>query len=145
MVMFGFLRASRDQIAYRQAYARCCSFQHLYFGVESLVFLSYEAVFLYLCSADSGMHPGPPADAPTCCRLRTSRRLTQAADAEVARFCAAFGLLLGAIKLEDDVRDERSWAARLAYWRLGKRMALAKAYFWFIRLKRILSRECRVF
>lgn len=127
--MFGFLSCGREHPAYRQAYARCCSFQHQYFGLESLVLLSYEAVFLYVCAGDAGLVPPPAGDAPTCCRLRTSRRLRHAADAEVARFCTAFGLLLGRIKLEDDLRDEPTWTVRLAARRLRDRFRQASEYF----------------
>ncbi|MCO6457025.1 MAG: hypothetical protein J5I93_17145, partial [Pirellulaceae bacterium] len=127
--MFGFLSCGREHPAYRQAYARCCSFQHQYFGLESLVLLSYESVFLYVCAGDAGLVPLPASDAPTCCRLRTSRRLRLAADAEVARFCTAFGLLLGRIKLEDDLRDEPNWAVRWAGRRLRDRFRQASEYF----------------
>ena len=104
--MFGFLKPAFRDTNYRQAYARCCSMQHLEFGVSSLPFLSYESVLLYLLTVECGLNPGPPASTPTCCRLRTSRLHREEPDAPFAQISAAFGVLLGLIKLDDDVRDE---------------------------------------
>lgn len=120
-LMFGFLRPSFRDVEYRQAYARCCSMQHLEFGVSSLPFLSYESVLLYLLAVESGLNPGPPASTPTCCRLRTSARLRDDPDASFARFSAAFGVLLGLIKLDDDVRDEGRMMSRFAHWILARK------------------------
>ena len=133
--MFGFLRPAfePDQLQirtrYRRAYARCCMAQHLAFGPLSLPFLSYEAVFVYLLLTEAGLSEGPPEGTPTCCRLRTSRRIQNEADGEASRFAAAFGILLGLIKLEDDVRDEGSMLAQLARWRLEKRRAKLVSQF----------------
>lgn len=127
--MFGFLQPLFRDTKYRQAYARCCSMQHLEFGVSSLPFLSYEAVLLYQLTIDCGFNPGPPATTATCCRLRTSRRLRNEADAEFARFAAAFGVLLGLIKLDDDVRDEGGLISRLAHWTLARRQAAVNKVF----------------
>ncbi len=112
--MFGFLRPTGRPAAYRQVYARCCSFQHLYYGVGSLPLLSYEAIFLYLAAVDAGVCPPPDASAPTCCRLRTSETLRSAPDAAIAELCASVGLLLAEIKLDDDVRDDGFLLSRVA-------------------------------
>lgn len=133
--MFGFLRPAfePDQLQirtrYRQAYSRCCMAQHLHFGTLALPFLSYEAVFVYLLLTEAGLSEGPSEATPTCCRLRTSRRLQNEPDGDAAQFAAAFGVLLGLIKLEDDVRDEGSHLARLARWRLEKRRARLDSQF----------------
>ncbi len=129
--MFGFLKPSRHSLSYRryrQAYARVCRFQKLAYGTESLLFLSYEAVFLYLLAVDSRSIPAPGDDEVTCCRLRTRGCQHSDADAAVARFCAAFGLLLTQTKLVDDVRDRRSLAARWMLWRLKRRMVANDHY-----------------
>ena len=128
-IMFGFLRGARDNRAYRQIYAGCCGFQHAWMGLETLPLLSYEAVFLYLIAVDARRFARPDQAAVTCCRLRRSGDRLHAVDPEVARFCAAFGLLLARIKLDDDVRDDRSLLARFARWRLRSRFARAFQYF----------------
>jgi hypothetical protein len=127
--MFGFLRPSCAGLAYRQAYARCCMRQHLDYGVAALPFLSYEAVFLYVLAVDAGAIPSPPESTPRCCRLRTSQSLTRQDDAAVAQFCAALGMLLSAIKIEDDLRDSSSWAARMIAWKSGAAWRAAREYF----------------
>jgi hypothetical protein len=115
--MFGFLRpdrSARGYQRYRQVYARCCRFQSEAYGRRSLVLLSYEAVFLYLLAMDSGCIPPPAADEPLCCRLRRRGIHPDDADAALARYCAACGLLLAETKLEDDVRDAGGLIPRLA-------------------------------
>ena len=122
--MFGFLspnRCAASSRPYRQAYARLCRFQKLIYGAESLFLLSYEAVFLYLLTVDSGAIPAPADDEVMCCRLRRRGLTLNDEDAEVAKFCVAFGVLLARVKLEDDWRDEKSWLAGLLKWRLRKR------------------------
>lgn len=114
--MFGFLRGSNCDRLYRQAYARCCQAQHRNLGVTSLAFLSYEGVFAYVLSIDAGWTPRPEPDGPLCCRLRKAPRRGTVSDDPAARFAAAVGLTLAAVKLEDDVRDRRSWVAHLALW-----------------------------
>lgn len=127
--MFGFLRPACASLEYRQAYARCCMRQHLDYGVTALPFLSYEAVFLYLAAIDAGAIAPPSESTPRCCRLRTSRSLEQAADAGVAQYCAALGMLLSSIKIEDDLRDSRSTAARLIAWKSASAWKRATAFF----------------
>ena len=122
--MFGLLRpasaiAARPALgarrrAYRRSYARLCRLQRGRFGVRTAPLLSYEAAFLFRLLAEAGACPPPPATAPACCRLRFSPADAAAPDAAAAAFCGAFGLALAAVKLEDDVRDERSLPARLA-------------------------------
>ena len=112
--MFGFLRPARPDAAYRRTYARVCRLQRGAFGVRTLPLLSYESVFLHRLLAEAGACPPPPDSAPTCCRLRSAGDDGGAPDAAVGRFCAAFGLVLASVKLEDDVRDDRSPLARLA-------------------------------
>jgi len=126
--MFGFLRGNRSDRTYRQVYAGCCSFQQREFGVASLPFLSYEATFLYLLAVDCGAAPQPGADHVTCCRLRRSGSDIYAVDEPTARFCSSFALLLAAVKLDDDIADDRSLLARLARWKLGGRIDAALAH-----------------
>jgi hypothetical protein len=129
--MFGFLspdRCAASSRKYRQAYARLCRFQKLIYGAESLFLLSYEAVFLYLLTVDSGAIPPPADDEVMCCRLRRRGLTLNDEDAEVARFCVAFGVLLARVKLEDDWRDEKSWLAGLLKWRLKKQFVANAAY-----------------
>ena len=95
--------------------------QHLEFGVSSLPFLSYESVLLYLLTTGCGLNPGPPETTPTCCRLRTSRLHREEPDSRFAQFSAAFEVLLGLIKLDDDVRDEGRLISRLAHWALSRK------------------------
>ena len=127
--MFGFLRSSSSDASYRQSYARCCSFQHLLTGVSSLPFLSYESILLYQYAVDAGFSPGPPAGTKNCCRLQTSAALADAEDAPFAEFCVRFGMLLAAIKVEDDVRDNGSMISRLARWTYRNRFRASFEYF----------------
>src|SRR5262249_61317157 len=48
---------------------------------------------------------------------------------EAARFCNALGLLLGSIKLSDDLRDGPSLLARFAHWLLRGRFRETFDYF----------------
>ncbi|MBC8355678.1 MAG: hypothetical protein H8E66_27180 [Planctomycetes bacterium] len=127
--MFGFLRPTCQTTIYRQVYARCCQYQRHHYGLLSLPFLSYEAVLLYLLGIDSGTFPPPDANAPTCCRLRSKVGLNQLDEAPLGEFCASFGLLLAAIKLEDDARDGAGPASSLANWMLRRRFEVARSYF----------------
>ncbi len=87
--------------------------------------LSYEGVFLYLLALDAGWVARPEDSAPTCCRLSKSGARANAQDAPIVRFCAALGLLLLEVKLQDDVRDNGSLLARggLWWWRRPLRRA----------------------
>lgn len=103
--------------------------QHQEFGIGTLPFLSYEAVFLYLLATDAGLSNGPPDSTPTCCRLRTSRRLLSEPDADLACFCAAFGVLLGLIKIDDDVRDGGKLLSKLIHRRLSRKRKTVSQFF----------------
>lgn len=108
--MFGFLRGEKGDRAYRQVYATCCAEQQFEFGLRSLPFVSYEAIFLRLFALDAQIIPPPLANSPTCCRLRR-KRPEAGIDQDIAKFCSSFALLLATIKLEDDVQDDRSLVA----------------------------------
>lgn len=125
--MFGFLRSAPDHLAWRRAYSRCCQGVRREHGLRAVPWLSYESVALYLAASDLGGIPRPPESWPTCCKLRAGRNLSSAPDAVVLRYCAAAGLLLLGVKLEDDVRDSGSWAARLIRWNLRKPIRRAGA------------------
>ncbi len=114
---------------YRQVYAGCCGFQHARFGITTLPLLSYESVFLYVLAMDAGLCSRPNRADVTCCRFRQSGKRLHKVDSKFAEFCSAFGLLLACIKLEDDVRDDRSLLARLALWQLRNRIERAFEYF----------------
>src|SRR5689334_4489763 len=103
--MFGFLNPRPHSGPYRRAYARLCQHQRRAYGLLSLPFHSYEAVFLYQCALDAGAFPADVLPPVRCCRLAAPTTLVRAPDAAVGRFCASVALLLGSIKLEDDVRD----------------------------------------
>ncbi len=127
--MFGFLRAAQHDRMYRQVYAGCCGFQHARFGITTLPLLSYESIFLYVLAMDAGLCSRPHRADVTCCRFRRSGKRLHKVDSKLAEFCSAFGLLLASIKLEDDVRDDRSLLARLALWQLRNRIERAFEYF----------------
>lgn len=120
--MFGLLRP-RTRLA-RQAYAICCQVQHRRYGISSVARLSYEATFLYLLAIEAGAAPVPPPSSRTCCRLRV-RPLEITPPSPVAAHCAAVGLVLAGAKLDDDVRDDGSLAARA--WRWWQRKPIAQA------------------
>jgi hypothetical protein len=127
--MFGFLNPRPHSWAYRRAYARLCQHQRRSYGMLSLPFHSYEAVFLYQCALDAGAFSAGVLPHVRCCKLAAPGSLPREPDAAVGRFCASVALLLGSIKLEDDVRDARGLPARIARWLLRKRIARARGYF----------------
>ncbi|QDU57258.1 DUF5685 family protein [Aeoliella mucimassa] len=127
--MFGFMRGNRSDTTYRQVYAACCQAQRRHFGLTSLFFHSYEAIFLYLLAIDAQACDSPPDTAVTCCRLRNRLDSWPGFDVERARFGNAFALILAATKLDDDVRDDRSLVARLLRWRLRRPIAESRDYF----------------
>ena len=127
--MFGFLKphhCGESYRRYRHAYARCCQFQRHLFGVEATVALSYESVFLYLLSVDTGVCYGPSPNNVTCCRLRSMGDAKTAEDSDLGRFCSAFGMLLAQVKLDDDHRDGPSLLSRIARIRLARRFRKAR-------------------
>lgn len=127
--MFGFMRGGCTDTAYRQIYAECCSAQRREFGLGSLFFHSYEAIFLYVLATDAGLCTRPPATAVTCCRLRNRKDNWPDFDREAARFCASFALLLAATKLDDDVRDSGSLLARGVHRMLRGRFVTSRSFF----------------
>ena len=127
--MFGFLSPKVHSRKYRNAYSRLCQFQHLHFGLRSLPFLSFEAVFLYICSLDSIAGKSQfLLPNQTCCKLRTSRKLISEPDGEFGKYCSALGVILAATKLEDDIRDSASLTARAYYAFLKKKVRSARNY-----------------
>ena len=127
--MFGLMNPGRQDTTFRRAYARCCQHQRRAHGLTSLGFLSYESVLLYLFALDAGKLSADDLPPFTCCRLRPLPSRTPQAERQVASFCAALGLLLGYIKVSDDVRDGRSLTARLARWLLRRRFRAAFDHF----------------
>jgi hypothetical protein len=127
--MFGFLNPRPHSETYRRVYARLCQHQHLHYGIGSLPFHSFEAVFLYQCAIDTGMIDFGKLPQKRCCKLMTSRSLMNESDAQVGQFCSSFGVLLASIKLEDDIRDSGSWGAWITRWLLRKRFEKANRYF----------------
>lgn len=126
--MFGFLRPAKRIHEWRQSYARICQTQRRMFGLTSLPFLNYEATFLYQLTVDADLIPRLSDDAPECCRLRRLRNFEQQPDRQVAEFCAAFGMLLAGIKLQDDADDHQRWHNRLALWKYSKQVRKARQH-----------------
>lgn len=129
LTMFGLLRSSRHDVTYRQIYARHCQAARRFGGLWSLPLLSFEAVFLQSVLTDMGYCEAPPADAPKCCRLRPRTTSVSHQTDSIEAFCAAFGLLLVGVKLDDDIADEGSWKARLLKWKLSVPLTKSRALF----------------
>ena len=110
--MFGFLSGG-NCLEYRQAYAICCQNQFEHYGRISTVFHSYESVFVYCLAIDLGFATQPPADSPSCCRWMR-RCSTERIPGDLRPYLASLAILLGSIKLDDDVQDSGSLLARLA-------------------------------
>ncbi len=131
--MFGFLNPRPHTPDYRRAYARLCQHQRANFGVRSLPFHSYEAVFLYQLALDLGAFPAAAMPHVRCCRLAKPANLHRAADAAVGQFCGGVGVLLASIKLDDDVRDAKGFLTRLSRravaWVLRRKIRAARAMF----------------
>ena len=123
--MFGFLSPSQRLPEWRRSYARVCQYQRKLFGLTSLPFLSYEAVFLYQVAVDLGLISALDATAPTCCRLRRLPKETLA-DERVGRYAAAFGVVLAGVKLDDDVRDSGRVAQRILRRKYRKQVVQAR-------------------
>lgn len=111
--MFGFLSPQAGDLAYRSIYARCCQHLRQHHGLLALRFHSYEAAFLFSLAADVCPAIRAAIPARTCCGLRGIASWRKAPDRDVGRFCAALSMLLARIKLEDDIRDDDSWRARI--------------------------------
>ncbi|MEM7311757.1 MAG: DUF5685 family protein [Planctomycetota bacterium] len=127
--MFGFLKGPPRDREYRQAYARCCAFLHLEYGVRTMPVLSYESVFMYLLMQDLGVVRKFDCSQPTCCKFRYRTSMQSDADAWLGEFVAASGLLLVGTKLDDDVRDNGGWVSRFATWTLRKPLEKSREYF----------------
>lgn len=123
--MFGFLRPPRPSAGYRRAYARLCQHQRFAHGLPSLAFHSYEAVFLFQAAGEAGAFPTSCLPDQRCCRLRSGVPASRGPDAPAGRLCSAVALLLGSVKLEDDIRDAGGLVARLARWLLRRRFDAA--------------------
>lgn len=128
--MFGFLQPTQYSLEYRSLYARCCQHLKRNYGVMSLSFHSYEAVFLYSCLFDAGAFPKELVQSQHCCRLRRASNLTNPKECEIGTCVASIAMTLAEVKLNDDVADDRSLLARI-YRRLLKRR--------FVRARRVLS------
>ena len=126
--MFGFLKPDKRFSRWRQSYARVCQTQRRMFGLTSLPFLSYEATFLYQLAVDTRLIPPLTSTAPECCRLRRLQNARQQPDVDVAEFCAAFGMLLAGIKLQDDADDHGRWHNKVALWKYAKQVRSASQY-----------------
>ncbi len=127
--MFGFMKPEAESLGYRSLYSRLCQHQRRHYGLLSLPFHSYEAVFLYTCAVDAGLFPADVILPRRCCRLRHDRRLAGATDEAAGRFCASVAVLLADIKLQDDIRDGWGLLARVARRVLRTPIAATADYF----------------
>jgi hypothetical protein len=127
--MLGLLNPGRTNLRYRSLYSRCCQFQHLEFGVPSLVFHSFESVFLYAIASDAGVADTARLPNQLCCRLRAGRNLEFAADRELGRFCSSFSLLAAESKSADALRDAPSLVAKARHRLFQSRFRRARTYF----------------
>lgn len=110
--MFGFLAACNRDLGYRSLYARCCQHQHRHYGKLSLPTLNYESVFLYAFGLDAGGAGQYEPKRQRCCMLQGRSTVSAAPDSHIGQFATSVGVLLTSAKLEDDVRDSRSWLVR---------------------------------
>lgn len=129
--MLGFLRPSccTSQTIFRQIYAGFCANQNRKWGIESLFFLSYEAIFLYLFAVDAKWCDGPSEEHVRCFRLSQGNKRVFQVDSAIGEFVSAFGLLLAKIKLEDDIADNQSWLAWFGQWKLKRQTQRSETYF----------------
>ena len=123
--MFGFLSPSRPPRAWRQSYARICQYQRRLFGGTSLLFLSYEAAFLYQLATDLELNVRLPEESVTCCRLRKLQG-NYHLDRTLGEFSATFGLILAGVKLQDDLLDSNRWFNHLLWWKYRRQVTYAK-------------------
>lgn len=127
--MFGFLNPSDYSNDYRAVYSRCCQHQRLHFGLLSLPYLSYEAIFLYLFWMDATSKDVAFLPAQKCCRLRKISDNIPTDETLVGEFCSAFSILLAGTKIEDDIRDKPSIRARFLHRILEDRLSYGRQYF----------------
>ena len=127
--MFGLMTPPVQDLNYRSVYSRCCQFQRRYYGIISLPLLSYDAIFLYLCSIDAGLVAESAIIPQTCCRFRREPSLDTAPDIDIGRFCGAISLILADTKFRDDLRDEGRLHSRLGRFVLAKPVERALKYF----------------
>jgi hypothetical protein len=112
--MFGFLNPRTQHLSYRSLYSRGCQHLKLSYGVRSLVFHSFESVFLYGYAADVGAFDRKKVPASKCCKLQASKTLLDQEDRVYGEFTSSLSMLLTSIKLEDDIIDNNSMLARTA-------------------------------
>jgi hypothetical protein len=127
--MLGLLNPGGIDLRYRSLYSRCCEFQHLEYGVSSLVFHSFESVFLYALACDAGAVDLARVPNQLCCRLRAGRRLELAPDRELGRLCAAFSVIAAENKTADALRDAPSVAVKVRNRLFRSRFLRARSYF----------------
>jgi hypothetical protein len=111
--MFGVLRPQRQTLPYRRLYARLCQHYRANYGLRAVFWLNYETLFLYAIASDLGLLPSASIKDQQCCRLRRDPALSYSSDHQLGYFLASIGLLLGSLKIDDDLRDEPAFASRL--------------------------------
>lgn len=127
--MFGFLNPLTHSHKYLVSYARVCQYQGLHYGPWSLAFHNYESVFLFQCAIDSGAVDAARLPDRECCMMQFRGPLRRAPEAEIGRYCASVAVLLGRVKLDDDIRDAGRFGSRLLWRVLSRKFDLANRYF----------------
>lgn len=127
--MFGFLNPGKHETRYRRAYCRCCHHLSLHYGIPAIPFHSFESVFLFLYALDCGAIDESALPRKPVCRLRPSRKILRDMDAGIGEFTASLSLVLASVKLQDDIKDDKSLKARCLNRFLQKRIRKAYEYF----------------
>ena len=127
--MFGLIAPQQPDLGYRSMYSRCCQIQRRFFGLVSLPWLNYDAVFLYSCGLDVGVVAEFEMPVQRCCRLNRLPSLFHLPDRDLGRFAGAVSLLFAEAKLRDDLRDGYGRLARIGLFAL--RVSITRAWEYF--------------
>ena len=113
--MFGVLRPRQQSPQYRRLYARLCQHYRDNYGLRAVLWLNYETVFLYAVAFDLGLLPTAAIKDQQCCRLRRDPTIADSSDHQLGSLLAEIGLLVGSLKVDDDLRDKPGLASRLLH------------------------------
>ena len=125
--MFGYFKMDADCPTaigehYKKFYCFLCRSLEKYYGQLSRCLLSYDVALLLLLFTEEGFL----SQVPKIGCLRKTPELKQSLTEEVSRKIATLHVLLVAAKLDDDIRDEGSFAAKAAQLAASGQISKAK-------------------
>ena len=127
--MFGYVRILKDELkikeynAFRSYYCGLCKALKTEYGFTSSMALNYDSVFLALLL--TAVTDDPITCSQECCIANPVKKRPIAKCDRIMSYCAGVMLILTFLKLEDNIRDEKSIKAILAslgLWRVRRKL-----------------------